>query len=153
MDTSGYSSAVDTNTQSQADIERLEATLRVLNSSLQSGRSDSLVDTLLTENGTIRSDVDMQDLTRAARTPHQPPVNEFANFKFPEHKISVPYDTDEPKIKEEIDFKPPLDRNVFFFDRVLPQEKRKELEEIDDSIYETTSKDIKALQRNLTEQA
>lgn len=150
MDTSPAPS----NTQSRSDIERLEATLRILNSSLQSGRSDSLVDTLLNEGGTLRSDVDMQDLTRAAQTPHQPPVTDFSNFKFPEHKISVPYDTpDEVKVQEEIQFDPPSDRQAAFFDRTLPEEKKKELEEIDESVYETTPQDIRILHQNLTAQA
>jgi Skp family chaperone for outer membrane proteins len=152
MDTSVHSNAASGgNGQSRADIERLEATLRVLNSSLRTGRSDTLVDTLLTENGTLRSDVDMEDLTKASRTPYQPPVNEFANFKFPEHKISVPYDT-EPKIKEEINFPPPSDRRIIFFDRTLSEQKKKEIEEVDESVYETTVNDIKVLHRSLMEQ-
>uniref|UniRef100_A0AC34FX75 Uncharacterized protein n=1 Tax=Panagrolaimus sp. ES5 TaxID=591445 RepID=A0AC34FX75_9BILA len=140
------------NSRSQGDIDRLEATLRILNSSLQTGRSDSLADTLLTEHGTLRSDIDMADLTRASQTPYQAPVNEFANFKFPEHKIAVTYDTGEPKIKEEINFPPPDDRRIIIFDRTLSEEKKKEIEEVDDSVYETTLNDVKALHRSLMDQ-
>lgn len=140
-------------TATLSEIERLEATLRILNSSLQTGRSDSLVDQLLTENGTLRNDVEMADLTAAASRPYQPPQVDFSNFKFPEKKIEVPYDTaDSDRIVEEIKEDPPQDRHVLYFERILSEEKRKELEQIDDEIYEPTLRDIKVLQQDLSSQ-
>lgn len=136
--------------QIPSEIERLEATLRILNTSLQSGRSDSLVEHLLTESGTLRTDIEMKDLTNAANTPSRPVPVDFSNFKFPEHKIKVDYDTGEnEKIVEEIKFEPPNDRQILFFERILNDEKKKELEEIDDEIYEVTTQDVKMRYREL----
>ena len=142
------------NPQNQnSEIERLEATLRILNSSLQSGRSDSLVDHLLTERGTLRTDVEMEDLTTAANTPYQPPQMDFSNFKFPDKKIEVPYDVEEEKIQEEIAVDPPESRQAVIFERTVNEERKKEMEEVEEEVYETTLKDIKALQKSLKEQA
>jgi len=95
----------------------------------------------------------MEDLTVAANTPYQPPQTDFSNFKFPDKKIEVPYDVQEEKIQEEINVDPPESRQAVIFERVLNEEKRKELEEVNDDIYETTMQDIKVLQKSLKEQA
>ncbi|KAE9556713.1 hypothetical protein FO519_000119 [Halicephalobus sp. NKZ332] len=152
METDASVEGQNSRDQGSSEIERLEATLRILNSSLQSGRSDSLVDHLLSERGTLRTDVEMEDLTVAANTPYNPPVD-FSNFKFPDKKIEVSYAVEEEKIQEEIDVSPPESRQAVIFDRILSEEKRKEMEETDEAVYETTAQDIKILQRNLKDQA
>uniref|UniRef100_A0A7E4VBG9 UBX domain-containing protein n=1 Tax=Panagrellus redivivus TaxID=6233 RepID=A0A7E4VBG9_PANRE len=152
--TTSAATSTGTTTSTLSEIERLEATLNVLNSSIATGRSDSLVDSLMTERGTLRTDVEMTDLTEAARRPFVPPVvNEFANFKFPDKKIVVPYDIQEDPKDKEIHFTAPESRNAVHFDRTIPEERRKEVEEVDDAVYETTVHDLKALQRGLNDQA